>query len=78
MLQPLSLAIGKTYSARFQTPEVQGVLKVLEAAAAPTADSAALLVRRFEDVFVKPASGLAVYVWSGAADAVLVVNQVPA
>ena len=65
------------YSARFQCQETQGIVKVVEAGAAPTADSAALLVRRFEDVIIQPASGLGVYVWSDAADGLLVINEVP-
>ena len=78
LVAALSLVVGTKYSARFQTSEVQGISKVVEAAAAPTPDSAALLIQRFEDVIVQPASGLGVYVWSDAADGLLVINEVPA
>ena len=69
-------AVGQTYSARFQTPEVQGLLKVVESATVMTADSAALLVRRYENFIVKPATGQGVYVWSDSAGALVVVNEV--
>ena len=71
----LGLANGMTYAARFQCQETQGVVKIVESATAVTADSAALLIQRYEDFFVKPAAGLLVFAWSDAADAVLVVKQ---
>ena len=77
LVAALTLVDGTTYTCRFQVAEVQAVVKVVESATAVTADSAALLIRRFEDFSVKPAAGLAVYVWSDAADGVLVVNEVP-
>ena len=76
LIGALSLAVGTTYTARFQTTEVQAICKVLESSTPITADAAALQIQRYEDIFVKPAAGLAVYAWTETADGVLVVNVV--
>ena len=75
---PLALAVGTTYSARFQAGQVQALLKIREApdGTTLTASSQALLVRRFEDVVIVPASGESVFAWSEAPDSFLVINAV--
>ena len=69
----LSLADGTTHSAQ----NVSGVhIKVLEAATAPDAEDAALLVRPEATFTIVPASGEQVYVWSTGTDGTVVVNEV--
>ena len=75
---PLSLEIGNRYQARYQALGPQTTLKVLETGSARPveASDAALLVRRFEDIAIVPATGLGIFVWSEG-DGLLVINDVP-
>ena len=75
---PLDLTVGRSYVGRFQASQVQALLKIREApdGTALTSSSQALLVRRFEDVVIVPASGEGIFVWSEAAGSTLVINDV--
>ena len=74
---PLNLAVGKTYQARYQALGPQPILKVLEVAsgAAVEVGSPALAVRVFEDIAIVPATGLGIFVWSEGIGQ-LVINDV--
>ena len=75
---PLGLQIGKQYTGRYTAIGPQSILKALEVAvgAAVTANSPALPVRVFEDLFIFPVTGQAIFVWSERGGGQLVINDI--
>ena len=77
---PLSLAMGKTYSARYEaTLGAVTVMRAIESAAGspPDADDIGLPILPYENLIIDPAAGLAVYVWEPTGAGVLIINDVP-
>ena len=82
---PMSLAVGKTYSARYVSLISEGTTRwdkqsilALESAVAPDAGDAGLPVQHLEDLIIHPRAGEQVYVWSvNPGRGILVINEVP-
>ena len=76
---PLDLAVGSRYQARFYAAGRQSILKVVEGPTGETVTAAAraLPVRVFEDLTIIPAAGQGIFVWSEDGVGELIINDVP-
>ena len=75
---PLSLAMGKTYSARYEAIGSDAIMRAIESTAGspPNVDAVGLPIRPFEDLIINPIAGLAVFCWEPSGAGVLIINDV--